>query len=93
MHVNDASVAIMNACELVSSTVINIAGPEVLSIREICDLFGSYLGKRPIYEKVSGDSRDLIGDISLMKKLLHVPTIRLCDALKEFHQKTDQSPN
>ena len=93
VHVNDASIAIMNACKLVNSTVINIAGPEVLSIREICDLFGSYLGKRPIYEKVSGDSRDLIGDISLMKELLHVPTIRLRDVLEEFAPNTDHTQN
>ena len=81
LHVEDASEAILRSSHLNESTIINLAGPEVLSIREICEAFGTFLGKTPVYEAIEESPSDLIGDISLMKTLLHEPDVRLRDAL------------
>ena len=61
-----------------------MGGPEILSIREICDLFGTYLGKLPKYEITAGVSNDLIGDITLISKELYQPNIRLSDMFSEL---------
>ena len=84
IHVNDASKAIVQSCQLEESAVINIAGPEILSIKAICDTFGDYLNINPVYESSVGCASNLIGDIELMKSLLYVPHIRLSDSLGEF---------
>jgi nucleoside-diphosphate-sugar epimerase len=84
VHVNDASRAMVQSCLLEESAVINIAGPEVLSMKAICDTFGDFLGVEPIYESSVEPPSNLIGDIELMKSLLHVPSIRLSDSLEEF---------
>lgn len=81
LHVEDASEAILRSSHLNESAIINLAGPEVLSIREICEAFGTFLGKTPVYEAIAESPSDLIGDISLMKTLLHEPDVRLRDAL------------
>lgn len=81
LHVEDASEAILRSSHLDESAIINLAGPEVLSIREICETFGTFLGKPPVYVGIEESTSDLIGDTSLMKTLLHEPGVRLGDAL------------
>lgn len=77
IHVEDASQAIVAALSLDKSATFNIAGPEVLSIREICESMGKYLVKEPIFEYQPGKPSDLIADISAMGKKLHEPQRKL----------------
>ena len=53
-------------------------------MKAICDTFGDFLDIEPVYESSLKTSSNLIGDIELMKSLLHVPLIRLSDSLGEF---------
>ncbi|MDA7822721.1 NAD(P)-dependent oxidoreductase [Opitutales bacterium] len=86
IHVNDAVKVLTSTLTLKckESRTYNMGGPEILSIREICDLFGTYLGKLPKYEITVGVSDDLVGDIALISKELHHPNIRLSDILSEL---------
>lgn len=40
---------------------MNIVGPETLSVREVCEALGKYLGKKPIYANEEGDSGYIFG--------------------------------
>jgi nucleoside-diphosphate-sugar epimerase len=83
VHVEDAALAVLSSLQLEESATFNIAGPEVLSIRDICDLMGNFVGKPAKYTAVGGEPQDLIADISSMQNLLHNPTILLKDRLNE----------
>lgn len=80
IHVNDAASAVAAALDLDRSATFNIAGPDVLSIREICEGMGHYLGIRPVFAQLQGEPTDLIADIAAMRRYLHEPIRRLEDA-------------
>ena len=84
IHVSDASDALLCALSLEDNWTINIAGPELLSIRDICDCFGNYLGMEPKYSLTEHSSSDLVGDISVMKELLINPQGKLVDHLEDI---------
>lgn len=84
IHVNDASAAVVAALALNESATFNIAGPDVMSIREICEGMGEFLGKAPVFQALPGQPHDLIADISVMQKCLHNPKYRLLDVVSEL---------
>lgn len=74
VHVNDAAFAILASLSKETNKIYNIAGPETISLKELCILFGDYLNKEPKFEYVSQSPRDIVADISLMEKELLKPT-------------------
>ena len=85
IHARDAARAVAAALDLPRGGVINVAGPESLSIRELCDLAGRKLGRDPVYEvDAKASAPRLAADISRMKALLGEPTIRFEEALAEL---------
>jgi UDP-glucose 4-epimerase len=83
VHVNDAGKAVVAALSVSKSFTANIAGPEVLSIREIVTAMGQHVGKIPVIHSTVGGSNDLIADISIMRSMLHNPELRLTDSLPD----------
>ena len=88
IHVEDAIRAFSSALETPASGVFNIAGDEIVSIRDVSERIGAFMGKEPVfrYEKnvVPGD---MIGDNSRMKADLGiVPTISLKTGISEMLQ-------
>jgi len=74
IHASDAVYAIKAALSLEGSHKINVAGPDVLSLREICELIGVNLGIQPNYQiDQTKEPQNLIGDIENMKKYLCEP--------------------
>lgn len=63
VYIDDASYAFSRALNLHGSHVINVAGPDVLTLREICEKIGYLLGKSPAFEQGSGMPADYIGVI------------------------------
>ena len=84
VHAADAAEAIVAALSLTVSATFNIAGPEVLSIREICEGIGKYIGKTPLFQLQVGAPDDLIADITSMSASLIAPQRRLLDMLVEL---------
>jgi nucleoside-diphosphate-sugar epimerase len=82
IFVDDASMAIRRALELTSSHTINVAGPDVLSMRQIGALIGQAVGREPVFE-IEPDvaPRHLSGDISKMCTLLVPPRVSFADGL------------
>jgi len=86
IHVKDAIKAFSPALETPVSGVFNIAGDEVVNIKELSERIGRWVGKEPIfvYEK-SAIPGDIIGDNSRMKSVLGViPGISLNEGIAEL---------
>lgn len=74
VHVSDAACAIKKALNLEGCNKINVAGPDILSLREICNIIGDKVGTTPFFKiDTTQEPRNLIGDIENMKKYLCNP--------------------
>lgn len=85
LHARDAAQAAVDALTLKGSHVINVAGPEVLSLRAVCEMAGKAIGVEPQFE-VSGSSGggDLIADTSRMAELLRPASVRFGAGLADI---------
>lgn len=81
LYVQDAVSALKAALSLEGSHTINIAGPEVLSLREIAEIIGEIAGRAPLFDVSDGDPQDLMADIRVMSELLCPPSCRLRDSV------------
>lgn len=83
IFVDDASTAICQALDLPQSHIINVAGPEVLNMREIGNLIGQAVGREPIFHiDRNAIPHHLSGDITKMCQLLGSPRVRFADGLR-----------
>ena len=81
VNANDAARAVRAALGIEGSHTINVAGPEALSIREMCDAIGKEVSREPRYSVAEPASGDLIGDIERMRSLLVAPSLRFAQCL------------
>jgi UDP-glucose 4-epimerase len=73
---SDAAAAIGAAASLESSETINVAGTEIVSLREVATTIGDLLGHNPRFELRPDESdKDLIGCTGKMKRLLGEPKV------------------
>jgi UDP-glucose 4-epimerase len=86
IHVEDAGAAVVATLKLEESGIFNLAGPNIFSIRTICESMGKYLEKKPNFKIFAEQKKDLIGDISCMKQKLILPKINLFDSFTEIQQ-------
>jgi UDP-glucose 4-epimerase len=78
IHVEDAAAAVARCLEIDAKGAINIAGPEIASLRQVGSIIGQTLGVEPIFETESHmPSRHLVADITRMRELVWTPTIAL----------------
>lgn len=85
LHVTDAAVATRRSIDLEGLNTINVAGPEILSIRSVCEAAGRALGSTSSFSvSPSSAPRDLIADTSRMQELLGAPTIRFEQGLPDI---------
>lgn len=77
IHASDAAAAVKAALDLKGSHKLNVAGPEVLTLRQMAEMIGAQLAIQPVFETGRDEtSKDLVGDITGMRSLLHEPTVR-----------------
>ena len=84
VHADDAARATAAAAGLDRSAIVNVAGAETLSLRDICDAIGRKVGREPVYQIQPGAPRDLIADISRMTALLVPPARRFEDGVADL---------
>lgn len=84
IHVEDAVAAIIRCLDLDQGHTINIAGPQILSLRQIGDAIGKLTGLPPSYEvdPVAKPSQ-IVGDIRKMKRLLGPPTVLFSEGVAD----------
>ena len=87
VHAGDAARATAAAVRLTQSATINVAGPETLSIRAMCETIGTRVGREPVFtHDFDATPPALIADTRRMAELLVAPTQRFEDAIGELIQ-------
>jgi len=81
---DDAAAAVEAALGLESGVTVNVAGPEVLSLQEICAVIAETTGREPVFER-SPDAtpRHLVGDTARMARLLTPPRVPFAEGLRQ----------
>jgi nucleoside-diphosphate-sugar epimerase len=88
-YVSDAASAISHSLEIEGSHKINVAGPQVLSMREIGEIIGQVFSKRPTFDlKSDAEPLHLIGDITKMSRLLGPPVVGFKEGIETYLQET-----
>jgi nucleoside-diphosphate-sugar epimerase len=71
LHADDAARLISGCLDLQETATINIAGPEALSLRQLCECIGALLGIPPQFDVSPGEAaQDLVADTTAMNRLL-----------------------
>jgi nucleoside-diphosphate-sugar epimerase len=84
IHVTDAAAAVQRAAALDHSARMDVAGPEVHSLRWMAERIGDAVGKRPVFAVNAGASAPtLVGDLTDMTRWLGAPTIRFEDGIRD----------
>ncbi|MEW5758299.1 MAG: NAD(P)-dependent oxidoreductase [Candidatus Omnitrophota bacterium] len=85
LHISDATSAIIKATSLTGQYTIDIAGPKAYTMRQIGEIIGKKLNKKPIFRiKKKKDSCNFIGNISKMTKLLTSPCISFEEGIEDL---------
>lgn len=84
-HVSDVVTSFERALSLEGHHLINLGGPQVLSLREIASIIGKQVGRTPVFTTVAErESNHLVGDISKMSALLGEPKVPFADGVAEI---------
>ncbi|MEW6470319.1 MAG: NAD(P)-dependent oxidoreductase [Bacteroidota bacterium] len=76
IHVSDAARAMVRCLDVNGSHKINIAGPEVLSLKQICGIIGKKVGKQPVIKyQENSIANHLVADVRKMNKMLGGPVV------------------
>lgn len=84
IFVDDAANALESCLSLSDSHLLNLAGSEVVTIKEIANYIGEYLSVKPKYVNREGSVDVFVADISKMISLLSVPTVKLSSGINSL---------
>jgi UDP-glucose 4-epimerase len=85
IHVDDAARAVVAALALDASLTVNLAGPEVLTMRGVGEAIGRALDATPRFEvDAQAAPRHLVGDVTRLCERLVAPTVRLERGAKDL---------
>ena len=81
--IDDVVEVFVRAVRLDKSQTLNVAGPDVLSLREVAHVIGATIGRAPYFDERGGPERALIGDTTALERALGWrPGIALRDGLR-----------
>lgn len=93
LHVSDAARALLAALELEQGARIAVAGPETLTLRQVGEELGRQLGIPPRFEVLDEPAPShLVGDVSLMTRLLGAPRTRFAEGVAEVCREAKATP-
>lgn len=73
IYIDDVVRVIEGALNLERSTVVNVAGDQVVDMKELAFLIGKIMKRKPLFENTTDSTTlDLIGDNQRMHKLFHL---------------------
>lgn len=88
IYITDAVMALKKALEINSSEKINIAGSEIMNIRQIGNTIASCLNKEAIFDvKKDIAPQHLVGDIVKMKSCLLTPQVSFKEGINNYIEK------
>ncbi len=84
VHVSDAAFLTKEAIKLTASSTFNVAGPQILSMKQIVELFGKDCSRKPIFEETNAKQTNLIANIKLISGVLGSPKILIRDSIDDI---------
>lgn len=85
VYVSDAAKAVRMSLQSMQSMTVNIAGPEILSLKQMGEMIGESLGKTARFDvNDMAIPRNLVGSIQKMKALLMTPQIKFKEGIQEY---------
>ena len=88
IHIDDAVQATIRAIDAPNlPPVINIAGPEVVSMAEMARLLAAALGRRAILKEGPESAESWVADIDRMSRFLGRPAIGMADGIRREWQR------
>lgn len=84
IYILDAARIIAKTIDLNGEYIFNIAGDEIVSIRQLSETIGEMVGRKPIFYQNNANGNDLIGDISSMVEKLGKPTINIFHGINKM---------
>ena len=84
VHVADVVFALERCLKTKVSRTINLAGTEVLSLRDIAVKIGNMVGKQPKFKISASAPRHLIANIDLLCEQLYRPQIKFDDGIRDL---------
>jgi nucleoside-diphosphate-sugar epimerase len=90
-YVTDVVEAIAESLEMTDSQKINVAGPEILSMRHIGEVIGKVVGKEPQFKMLKDvKPQSIIGDVKKMSRLLHRPHWFFQDGVERYVRSLEE---
>jgi nucleoside-diphosphate-sugar epimerase len=86
IYVDDAAAAFAAALNVTGCKVINVAGPETATLRDIGERIGRLLRRAPVFEQVPGTPSDYVANIDVARSLLGAPRFSLDTGLARATQ-------
>ena len=83
IYIDDAVNSVMKILEIKGEHIINIAGEDIVSLKELVMKIAKILNKEPDFKYNDTIQNNLIADISMMKELLVSPKISLQKGLEK----------
>ena len=81
----DAAQAVNAALNLEGANTINVAGKDIVTLREVGEMIGSNLGLEPCFELNGTDeSPSLVADISKMTQMLGLPQVGFKTGISDY---------
>jgi UDP-glucose 4-epimerase len=85
VHVDDAVSAVARAIDVNATGVIDIAGPEVLTVRAMAETIAQHMGRTAHFDfDASATAEDLVGDITDMSTRLVAPRRVFAEGVAEL---------
>jgi nucleoside-diphosphate-sugar epimerase len=84
IYIDDATESISRILELNGKYIINIAGKESKSLKEIVLIISNIVGINPVFEYSDNIQKDLIADITVMKEELIEPTVSIKEGIEKI---------
>jgi nucleoside-diphosphate-sugar epimerase len=85
LYIDDVVRALLGVLELDESVVLNVAGDDAVTIRELAELIGEAVGREPVFEEGDGTAPgDIVADTSRLHQLLDLrPLVPLAEGLRQ----------
>lgn len=82
VFVSDAAAAFEAALGLEGFRVLNVAGPEVVSLRALCERIGQQTGVAPRFEQMPGDPSDYVASTAVVERTLGKPKVGVDEGIR-----------
>ena len=81
VYVDDAAAAVAATLDLDESATLNVAGPDVVSVREIAEIGGGLLGREPAFT-IGDPQPDLVATIDRLRAAGAAPKVSVAEGLR-----------